>query len=56
MVVSLTVTPMMCAWLLKEDRGHGYLYNQSEKILPLDHLHLWRRRSMSCWIIPRPSC
>jgi multidrug efflux pump subunit AcrB len=31
MVVSLTVTPMMCAWLLKEDRGHGYLYNQSEK-------------------------
>ncbi len=31
MVVSVTVTPMMCAWLLKEDRGHGYLYNQSEK-------------------------
>jgi len=31
MVVSLTVTPMMCAWLLKEDGGHGYLYNQSEK-------------------------
>jgi multidrug efflux pump len=31
MVVSLTATPMMCAWLLKEKRGHGYLYNQSEK-------------------------
>src|SRR5580704_10515461 len=31
MVVSLTVTPMMCAWILEEDRGHGYLYNQSEK-------------------------
>jgi multidrug efflux pump len=31
MVVSLTVVPMMCAWLLKEDRGHGYFYNQSEK-------------------------
>jgi multidrug efflux pump len=31
MVVSLTVTPMMCAWLLKEKRSHGYLYNQSEK-------------------------
>ena len=31
MVVSLTVTPMMCAWLLKENRGHGYLYNQTEK-------------------------
>lgn len=32
MVVSLTVTPMMCAWLLKEHREHGYLYNQSEKM------------------------
>jgi multidrug efflux pump len=31
MVVSLTVTPMMCAWLLKESRGHGYIYNQTEK-------------------------
>jgi len=31
MVVSLTVTPMMCAWLLKEHRAHGYLYNLSEK-------------------------
>ena len=32
MVISLTVVPMMCAWLLKEHRGHGYLYNQSEKV------------------------
>jgi multidrug efflux pump len=32
MVVSITATPMMCAWLLKEHRTHGYLYNQSEKI------------------------
>ena len=31
MVVSLTVTPMMCAWLLKEKRGHGYFYNLSER-------------------------
>jgi multidrug efflux pump len=31
MVVSITVTPMMCAWLLKERTSHGYLYNQSEK-------------------------
>jgi multidrug efflux pump len=31
MVVSITVTPMMCAWLLKERTGHGYLYEQSEK-------------------------
>src|ERR1035438_5074680 len=32
MVIALTVVPMMCAWLLKEEHGHGYLYNQTEKI------------------------
>jgi multidrug efflux pump len=32
MVVSLTVTPMMCAWLLKENRGHGRLYNWSDRV------------------------
>jgi multidrug efflux pump len=33
MVVSLTVTPMMCAWLLKEHRGaHGYLYQRTERV------------------------
>jgi multidrug efflux pump len=26
MIVSVTVTPMMCAWLLKEHRQHGYMY------------------------------
>ncbi len=31
MVISLTATPMMCAWLLREHRQHGYLYNQTEK-------------------------
>jgi len=31
MVISLTVTPMMCAWLLKESRDHGYLYNLTER-------------------------
>jgi multidrug efflux pump len=31
MVVALTLIPMMCAWLLKEDQGHGFLYLQSEK-------------------------
>src|SRR6202050_4398948 len=31
MVISLTVVPMMCAWLLKEDKGHGFIYNLSEK-------------------------
>ena len=32
MMVSLTVTPMMCAWLLKEHRGHSALYNWSERV------------------------
>jgi multidrug efflux pump len=31
MVISLTVVPMLCAWLLKEDKGHGSIYNVSEK-------------------------
>src|SRR5579864_7049976 len=31
MVVSITLTPMMCAWLLKEEGGHGRLYNLSER-------------------------
>jgi multidrug efflux pump len=31
MVVSLTATPMMCAWLLKEHRTHGRLYEMSER-------------------------
>ena len=31
MVVSLTVIPMMCAQFLKEDHGHGYLYNLTER-------------------------
>src|SRR5579872_7298421 len=32
MVVSLTLIPTMCARLLKEDQGHGWLYNQTENI------------------------
>jgi len=32
MVVALTLIPMMCGRLLKEDRGHGFLYNQTEKV------------------------
>ena len=31
MVVSLTVTPMMCARLLKENKEHGRLYNLTER-------------------------
>ena len=32
LVVSLTVIPMMCSRLLKEDQGHGYLYNLTERM------------------------
>ncbi len=32
MVISLTTTPMMCAWLLKRETTHGWFYNQSERI------------------------
>jgi multidrug efflux pump len=31
MLISLTGTPMMCAWLLKTDGGHGRLYQMSER-------------------------
>ncbi len=30
--VALTLTPMMCSWLLKSHQGHGRLYVASEKI------------------------
>ncbi|MGA3189158.1 MAG: efflux RND transporter permease subunit [Bryobacteraceae bacterium] len=32
MVVSLTTTPMMCAYLLKEHVAHGWMYLTSEKV------------------------
>jgi multidrug efflux pump len=31
MVISLTATPMMCAYLLKEHRSHGRMYRASER-------------------------
>jgi len=31
MVVSLTATPMMCAWLLQPRRSHGAIYNLTER-------------------------
>ncbi len=31
MAISLTATPMMCAYLLKEHESHGWLYNTSER-------------------------
>ncbi len=32
MVISLTTTPMMCAYLLREEKEHGWLYNKSENV------------------------
>jgi len=31
MLVSLTTTPMMCAYLLKEHEEHGWMYRTSER-------------------------
>ena len=31
LVVSLTTTPTMCAWLLKDEKKHGWFYNVTEK-------------------------
>ncbi|HEX4275095.1 MAG TPA: multidrug efflux RND transporter permease subunit [Bryobacteraceae bacterium] len=31
MVISLTTTPMMCAWLLKTEETHGWFYRTSER-------------------------
>ena len=31
MVISLTTTPMMCAYLLKEHESHGWMYRTSER-------------------------
>ncbi len=35
MVISLTTTPAMCARLLSVEKGHGRLYNASEKVFEL---------------------
>ncbi len=41
LVVSLTTTPMMCARLLKSDKGveHGWLYNKGERAFDWLHKH-----------------
>ena len=55
MVVSLTATPMMCAWLLKEDREPRIPLQPDREILPVDHLHLCvgaRRRAESSGVRP----
>ena len=48
MVVSLTLIPMMCAQFLKEDHGHGYLYNCRPRSSTSGSSPLMRRRSTSC--------
>jgi multidrug efflux pump len=53
MVISLTTTPMMCAYLLKSERGqkHGRLYNASERFF--DWILRLYRRSLH-WVLDHP--
>ena len=53
MVISLTTTPMMCAHLLKPEKGekHGSVYRTSEKFFDGCWRHIGIRCS-GCWIIP----
>jgi multidrug efflux pump len=50
MVISLTTTPMMCAWLLraKDDEKHGALYRMSEAVFQW-FLHLYE--VMLRWVL-----
>jgi multidrug efflux pump len=54
MIVSLTTTPMMCAYLLKSERAakHGRLYNASEKVFD-SVLSLYRRTLR--WVLDNPA-
>jgi multidrug efflux pump len=53
MVVSLTTTPMMCAYILKDQRGykHGRLYNLSERFF--DWILSLYRHSL-IWVLDNP--
>ncbi len=53
MVISLTTTPMMCAYLLKNEheRKHGWLYNKSEQFF--DGVLSIYRRSLH-WVLENP--
>ena len=53
MIVSLTTTPMMCAYLLKSERGktHGRIYTTSEKFF--DRLLSLYRSSLH-WVLDHP--
>src|SRR5208282_3547825 len=54
MLISLTTTPMMCAYLLKSERGekHGRLYMASEKFF--DGMLSLYRRSLR-WVLDHPA-
>jgi multidrug efflux pump len=53
MAVSLTTTPMMCAFLLRDERAerHGRLYAASERAF--DRVLSWYRGSLS-WVLAHP--
>jgi multidrug efflux pump len=54
MVVSLTTTPMMCAYLLRDERAerHGRLYAASER--GFDRVLAWYGRSLG-WVLEHPA-
>ena len=54
MIISLTTTPMMCAYLLKDERTakHGRLYMASEKVF--DGILLLYRGSLR-WVLDHPA-
>jgi multidrug efflux pump len=54
MIISLTTTPMMCAYLLRDERHakHGRLYNASEKFF--DGMLSLYRRTLT-WILDNPA-
>ncbi len=41
LLVSLTTTPMMCAYLLKQHTEHGWLYRVTERIFQVDREPVW---------------
>ncbi len=54
MIISLTTTPMMCAYLLRDERAekHGRIYMANEKFF--DWVLLWYRRSLH-WVLDNPT-
>jgi multidrug efflux pump len=54
MIISLTTTPMMCAYLLRDERHakHGRIYNASEKFF--DGMLSLYRRTLT-WVLDNPA-